>query len=123
MTFSEFKFKLKREGTPGQKVFYTVPRSGITTTIINYTELPYTFGVLVSINKNGKKILNFDGGFGGNPDEMYFFLNKDMADVYSTKIQVIQHTKLIKELRDFEQATKINSKLDIYLDKYPEVFL
>jgi len=126
MTFSELKFKLKREGSLGHKTFYTVPKVDFSNEngTDKYVELPMVLGVDVNTNKHGKKILDFDtGGFGGNPEDMHFFLDKEMADVYSAKIQVIKHTKLIKALRDFEFATKINSKLDGYLDKYPEVFL
>ena len=48
---------------------------------------------------------------------------EELADAYAVKLQVVRQTALIKALRDFEYTTKINTKLNIYLDKYPEVFL
>lgn len=127
MTFSEFKFKLKREGTHGPRTFYTVPKNDgtfIGNDAIHYTELPHVLHVDVTTNKNGKKILDFHtGGFGGNPSDVHFFFDKELADAYAVKLQVVKQTALIKALRDFEHTTKINARLDIYLDKYPEIFI
>lgn len=126
MTFSEFKFQLKREGTLGHKTFYTVPKtdSGFRGFDEKYLDLPFVLGVDVSANKHGKKILTFDtGGFGGDPGDVRFFFDKELADAYAVKLQVVRQTTLIKALRDFEFTTKINSRLDKYLDKYPEIFL
>jgi hypothetical protein len=126
MTFSELKFKLKRESSLGNKIFYTVPKKDFSNgnSIKQYISLPFVFCVCVSINKNGKKILNFDyGGFGGNPEDMHFFMNKDLADVYSAKIQSIKHQQLVDSLKEFEDTTNIKNRLDTYLNKHPEVFL
>ena len=127
MTFSEFKFQLKREGSLGHKTFYTVPKTDeafIGNDSEKYTELPHVLGVNVRANKHGKKILDFDvGGFGGNPDDVRFFFDLELADAYAVKLQVVKQTALIKSLRDFEYTTKINNRLDVYLEKYPEIFL
>ena len=126
MTFSELKFQLKREGTLGTKIFYTVPKNlnDMPETFGDrFIDLPYEKSVEVTSNKRGKKILNFNNGFGGNADLVHFFFDRELADAYAVKIQIIIHDKLLKDLQDFENATKIKARLKEFTDKFPEYIL
>lgn len=124
MTFSELKFKLKREGSLGTKTFYTVPKVYYSRGNIDYTTLPFVLSVTVIANKKGKRVLSFDNnGFGGDAIEMHFFIDRELADAYTTNLQALQHNKLIDALRDFEYDTKIKTKLPLFLDKFPDVFI
>ena len=123
MTFSEFKFKLKREGKIGSIAYYTVPKNDTFITTTNYLTLPNVLKVEVTANKHGKKILDFDGGFGGNPDQVDFFFDFELADVFAVKIQMIKYNKMKSDLEAFEQDTKIKKRIPDYSHKYPEYFI
>lgn len=124
MTFSEMKFELKRKGSLGLKTVYAVPKSDEKLrTTESYIELPYTFGVDVTVNKHGKKVLSFNGGWGDSSNDALFFFDKEMANIYSSKLQARKQLELIEALNCFNNKTQINTKLEKYLDKYPEVFV
>ena len=124
MTFSEMKFKLKRKSSLGLKTVYAVPKSDKNFRSVEaYIDLPYSFEVDITVNKHGKKVLSFNGSWGNSSNDVMFFFDKEMADIYSSKLQVRKQLELIESLNYFNNKTQINTKLEKYLDKYPEAFV
>ncbi len=124
LTYRELVHNVKKPPF-GDKIFWKVPKA---IKHLNRREtvfdLPIRCLVEIDVNKNGKPILNFDKSYHSDSLEYHhYFLDEKSADVHALKIQLEQHTGLIKALKSFEDKTNFNHRFNKYLNEYPEVFL
>ena len=123
MTFSEFKFYIKHAlAETGRFQFWTIPMSHKTA---GSAKLPVQGNVNISINKHGKKILNFEPNSfaGGSPNEAFFIIDKELAQAWATKIQMIRRNNMLQELKAFEKSTDVLNNYELYSEEYPEIFV
>ena len=123
MTFTEFKFYLKRTRTEiGPLTFYTVPNNRRTA---GSAKLPAECIVNVSTNKHGKRILDFvtEKKMYGDADELDFVLDPEIAAAHATKLQMIRRNNILNELKTFERETNVIENIKMYSELYPEIFV
>ena len=124
MTFDKLKFELKRNNTigVGTVTFYVVPNDLRDT--VSMMELPHKREVKVSINKHGKRILDFVGGIGDTNSNKYFFEDEiDLATAHSTKLLLRVYNRILEKKSEFEIKSNILYKVEKYSVKYPELFV
>lgn len=127
MKYDEFRATVTGKGAGvGHKEFYIVPKTlasvSYQTNQPKLEEYPVKRSVEVSMNKKGKKVLQFENGF-PDPHNVNFFFDESEAEVHAVKLMARHRAGLIRALEEFDRKTDYKGRFTVAFEKYPEVFV